>query len=39
MIYVPKDREQKLLESAERYQRIRGLLNQLSEINLKKLRG
>jgi len=38
MTYVPKKHEQKLLEASGRYQRIKALLNELSEANLKKLK-
>lgn len=37
MTYVPKKREDKIVEGAARYRKIQNLLNELSEANLKKL--
>lgn len=37
MIYVAHKHEDKIVEASLRYRRIQNLLNELSEVNLKKL--
>jgi hypothetical protein len=39
MMYVPQKNQDKILEAALRYRKIRNLLNELSQANLKKLLG
>ena len=39
MTYISKEREEKILEAAVRYQRVQDLLNRLSESVLQKLLG